>query len=277
MGQGDRGAGPVIVLVAPQLGENIGAAARAMANFGLSRLRLVNPRDGWPNSQAQRSASRADHVIDAVEVFDSLEAAVADLSFVYATTRRERGIVKPVVGPKEAGAAVHARNAAGQEVGILFGRERWGLENDEVALADEILTLPVVPEFASLNIAQAVLVVAYEWRMAGTDEVAALPFATAGEPPASKEDLVGLFEHLEGALDRVDFFRPPEKRPSMVRNLRAILQKGEFTGPEVKALRGVVAALDKGPMTKADIADRRKERRDQASVGAGDGRGGEKP
>ncbi len=273
MGEGDRGAGPVIVLVAPQLGENIGAAARAMANFGLTRLRLVNPRDGWPNVQAERTASRADHVIDAVDVFDTLEAAVADLSFVYATTRRERGVAKPVVGPKHAGAAVRARNAAGQDVGILFGRERWGLENDEIALADEILTLPVVPEFASLNIAQAVLVVAYEWRMAGSDEALSLPFGHGLEPPAAKADLIGLFEHLEGALDRVDFFRPPEKRPSMVRNLRAILQKGEFTGPEVKALRGVVAALDKGRMTEADITARRAARRRPAA--ASDRQGGD--
>jgi len=217
---------PVIVLVAPQLGENIGAAARAMANFGLTRMRLVRPRDGWPSVQAVRSASRADHVIEAVEVFDNLEEALADLSFVYATTARQRGIYKPVVGPKAAVTAMRQRIGAGRGVGVLFGRERWGLENDEIALADEILTLPVVPEFASLNIAQAVLVIAYEWRMAGTEEDSALPFAALEGMPASKADLIGLFEHLEGALDRVEYFRPPEKRAAVVAQSARDIAKG---------------------------------------------------
>ena len=263
-GKKAQGGTPVIVLVAPQLGENVGTTARAMANFGLSRLRLVAPRDGWPNARAMRAASGADHVIEAVEVFDTLAGALADLSFVLATTARRRGIARPVVGPKQAVAAMRRRIAAGQGVGVLFGRERWGLENEEVALADQILTLPVVPEFSSLNIAQAVLMIAYEWRMTGIEEGAALPFSGREEAPARKAELIGLFEHLEAALDRVDYFRPPEKRPSMVLKLRAMLQKAEFTGAEVKALRGVIAALERGPQSPEQIAQRRSRRRRHA-------------
>lgn len=251
---GEGGAGPAIVLVEPQLGENIGAAARAMANFGLTDLRLVNPRDGWPNVQAERSASRADHVIAATRVFDSVEAAVADLSFVFATTARQRDIAKPVVGPKRALATARARAEVGQNVGFLFGRERWGLNNEEVALADEILTLPVMPEFASLNIAQAVLVIAYEWRTGGGEADAPLPFAAPPEEPAPKSDLVGLFEHLESALDRVNYFRPPEKRQRMVNNIRALLQRARLSAREVKTLRGIVAALEVGPISPEELA-----------------------
>ena len=251
---------PAVILVEPQLGENIGAAARAMANFGLIDLRLVAPRDGWPNIQAERSASRADHVIAATRVFDRLEDAIADLSFVYATTARQRGVAKPVVGPKAATAAMQSRAARGQKTGVLFGRERWGLNNDEVALADEILTLPVVPEFASLNIAQAVLVVAYEWRMAieADVETEALPFSADEAPPAPKSDLMALFDHLEAALEAVGHFRPVEKRPRMVRNLRAILQRAQMSESEVRAFRGIVVALERGPQSKEQIAERRR-------------------
>uniref|UniRef100_UPI003BACD189 RNA methyltransferase n=1 Tax=Stappia sp. TaxID=1870903 RepID=UPI003BACD189 len=235
---------PCVILCEPQLGENIGTAARAMANFGLSDLRLVNPRDGWPSEKARAAASRADHVIDGVQVFDSVEAAIADLSFVFATTARSREVAKPVRGPDEAAATTTRLGAEGAKVGYLFGRERWGLNNDEVALADEIVTLPVDPDFASLNIAQAVLVCSYEWRVKANG--GALPFRLDEEanPPASKDDLQRLFDHFEGALDAVNFFRPPEKRPSMVRNLRNILQKAALTDQEVKTLRGVIAALE---------------------------------
>ncbi|WP_417770831.1 RNA methyltransferase [Stappia sp.] len=235
---------PCVILCEPQLGENIGTAARAMANFGLSDLRIVNPRDGWPSEKARAAASRADHVIDAVQVFDSVEAAVADLGFVFATTARSREIAKPVSGPDEAATTSVRLGVQGTKVGFLFGRERWGLNNDEVALADEIVTLPVDPDFASLNIAQAVLVCSYEWRVKANG--GALPFRLDVEanPPASKDDLQRLFEHLEGALDTVNFFRPREKRPSIVRNLRNILQKASLTDQEVKTLRGVIAALE---------------------------------
>ncbi|MEP3257248.1 MAG: RNA methyltransferase [Roseibium sp.] len=236
---------PAVILCEPQLGENIGTAARAMANFGLTDLRIVNPRDGWPSDKARAAASRADHVIDKVQVFDSVEAAIADLSFVCATTARSREVPKPVRGPDEAAVKLTELGASSLGTGYLFGRERWGLNNDEVALADEIVTLPVDPEFASLNIAQAVLVCAYEWRKTATQ--GALPFRLSEEenPPAAKEDVVRFFEHIESALDNVTFFRPPERRPHMVRTLRNIFQKAQLTDQEVRAMRGVVAALEK--------------------------------
>lgn len=237
---------PVVILCEPQMGENIGGAARAMANFGLSELRLVRPRDGWPNEKAAANASRALHVIEAVKVYDRLEDAVADLGFVYATTARSRDVTKEVRGPVHAGRHLRALDAAGVRSGILFGRERWGLDNDEIALADEILTLPVVPEFASLNIAQAVLVVAYEWRKAGFEgEDTGLPFGPAERsPPATKEELMHLFEHLEASLEERNFFRPTVKKDTMVRNLRAIFQRTQLTAQEVRTLRGVIATLE---------------------------------
>jgi tRNA/rRNA methyltransferase len=237
---------PVIILVEPQMGENIGAAARAMANFGLTSLRLVSPRDGWPNERAIASASRADHVINAVEVFDSCADAVRDLSFVYATTARDRDLTKEVRGPVHAARTLRAFDNEGVRTGILFGRERWGLTNDEIALADEILTLPVVPEFASLNIAQAVLVIAYEWRKAGFDEDdAGLPFTMPERsPPATKDELLHMFEHLERVLEERSFFRPVEKKEVMVRNIRAIFHRVQLTAQEVRTMRGMLSTLE---------------------------------
>ena len=236
--------GPAVILVEPQLGENVGTAARAMANFGLKDLRVVNPREGWPNEKAIAAASLAP-VIDQVRVFETVEEAVADLGYLLATTARSREVAKEVLGPRAAAATVRGRLAAGIRSGILFGRERSGLTNEEVALADAILTLPVDPAFSSLNIAQAVIVVAYEWRLSGlSDEAAGLPFAGDIAPPAPKEDLIRLFEHLEGALDRAAFFRPPEKRGHIVLGLRAMLQRAGLSEQEVRTLRGMVAALD---------------------------------
>jgi len=233
--------GPVIVLVNPQLGENIGAAARAMANFGLAELRLVNPRDGWPSDVARANAAKADHIIDGVEVFEALEEAIGDLNFVFATTARQREMLKPVRGPSEAAATLRKRHSAGERVGILFGRERWGLESVEVALADEIVTFPVNPAFASLNIAQAVLLMSYEWMSSGEAD---LPIHQPPSQPATKEELFGLFEHLEHALDQMNYFRPPHKRATMVENLRNIFQKAGLSQQEIHALRGVVATLE---------------------------------
>ena len=213
--------GPVIVLVEPQLGENIGMVARAMANFGLADLRLVKPRDGWPSEKAKSAASRADHVIDGAKVFETLEEAVSDLKWIYATTARSRDMLKPVCPPDVAAKTLRIRHTQGQRTGILFGRERVGLLNHEVALADEIVTFPVNPAFASLNIAQAVLLMSYEWLKSDIGEGEAqfdMPDAT----PADRGDLVQLFEHLERALDRVNYFFPPEKRERMVLNLRSI-------------------------------------------------------
>ncbi len=227
-----------------------------MANFGLVDLRIVNPRDGWPSEKAKAAASRADHVIEKVQVFDSVEAAIADLRFVFATTARSREVPKPVRGPDEAAQKSVSLGDQGYATGYLFGRERWGLNNEEIALADEIVTLPVDPDFASLNIAQAVLVCAYEWRKTATS--GALPFLLSEEehPPATKDNILRFFEHLESALDTATFFRPPERRPHMVRTLRNIFQKAELTEQEVRALRGVIASLE-GRQTRP-----RKERGD---------------
>jgi tRNA/rRNA methyltransferase len=236
--------GPVVILVEPQLGENIGMVARAMANFGLSELRLVNPRDGWPSEKARAAASRADHVIDGVRVFEDLRAAIADLNFVFATTARERDGFKPVRGPVEAGRVLRARDAAGERTGILFGRERFGLSNEEVGLADEIVTFPVDPTFASLNIAQAVLLMSYEWRKSGLAVETETNFSAPDMVAATREQLHGLFDHLEAALEARGYFRPAAKKPKMVENLRAVLTRASFAEPELKVLRGVVASLD---------------------------------
>lgn len=234
---------PAVILCAPQLGENIGTAARAMANFGLWDLRLVNPRDGWPNEKAVSSSAKAVHVIERVQVFETTEEAVADLSYVLATTARSRELTKPVLGPQEGNQHLLEHIRGGAKAGILFGRERWGLSNEEISLADAIVTLPVEKAFASLNIAQAVLVLAYEWRRAvgATD----LPFEAVDNPLASKADLFGLFEHLEGALDESGFFKSPDKRPTVVGNLRAMLSRSGFTKQEVRTLRGVIASLER--------------------------------
>ncbi|HVZ14611.1 MAG TPA: RNA methyltransferase, partial [Bauldia sp.] len=214
---------PAIILVEPQLSENIGTAARAMANFGLTDLRLVKPREGWPSQKARSAAASADHVIDRVRVFDRLEDALAGLGFVYATTARMREVAKAVVGPHEAAAATVARAGQASMTGVLFGRERTGLNNEEVSLADEILTLPVDPDFSSLNIAQAVLIFAYEWRLASIGP--ALPFASTIAEPAPREQLIAMFEHLEAALEDAGFFRPSEKRPHITLAIRAMLQR----------------------------------------------------
>ena len=236
--------GLVIVLVEPQLGENIGAAARAMANFGLARLRLVRPRQAWPNDKARMMATGAGRVVDEAELYDTLEAAIADCTFVLATTARAHDQAKPVAGPDEAAALIAPHVAAGETVAILFGRERNGLENDEVALADCIVTLPVNPAFASLNLAQAVVIVAYEWfRLAG----AGLPFAMPEKSPsAPKEQLLAFFTSLERELEKVEFFRPPDKRETMQINLRNIFTRMQPTQQDIQTLHGVIMAIAEG-------------------------------
>ncbi|MEE2952141.1 MAG: RNA methyltransferase [Pseudomonadota bacterium] len=240
---------PAIILVEPQMGENIGMVARAMANFGLIDLRLVKPRDGWPNEKARATASRADHVLDAARVFETLKEALADLSLVYATTARARDSFKPVRGPEEAAERLVLHGAGDLSSGILFGREKYGLENEEVGLADEIVTFPVDPSFASLNIAQAVLLMSYAWRNA-SQPGRAPRFAAPEAPPASKADLYRMFEHLEGALDERNYFFPPEKREVLVQNLRTMLTKAQFTEPEVRTLRGVLRSLERPAFRK---------------------------
>ena len=236
--------GPAIILVEPQLGENIGMVARAMANFGLSDLRLVNPRDGWPNEKAIATASRADLVIGATQVFHKLEHAVGDLSFVYATTARQRDGFKPVRAPVEAARKLRELHAAGQGTGILFGREKYGLSNEEIAVADEIVTFPVDPTFASLNIAQAVLLMSYEWMKSGLESEAHTVFKGPEFAPAEKHQLLGLIRHLEDALDARGYFRPAAKKPKMLDNLSAVLTRPGFTEAEIKVLRGIVNSLD---------------------------------
>jgi len=237
--------GPAVILVEPQLGDNIGAVARAMANFGLSRLRLVKPRDGWPNPRAWLAASGADRILDEAQLHDTLESAIADLNYVLATTARAHDQAKPVVGPEEAARLMAPRVAAGEAVGLLFGRERYGLENTEVALADVILTLPVNPAFASLNLGQAVVIVAYEWFKLVSRS--ALPFAMPRKsPPATREQLLAFFHDLERELEKVEFFRPAEKRQTMTINLRNIFHRMTPTQQDIRTLHGVFLAIAEG-------------------------------
>jgi len=237
--------GPVVILVEPQLGENIGSAARAMANFGLSRLRLVKPRQGWPNDKARIMAAGADRILDGAKLYDTLEEAIADCNFVLATTARSHDQAKPVIGPEEAAAESAPRIATGETVAIVFGRERNGLENDEVALADRIVTLPVNPAFASLNLAQAIVIVAYEWFKLASG--ARLPFATPDKsPPAPKQQLLAFFESLERELEKVEFFRPPDKRATMQINLRNIFSRMQPSQQDIQTLHGVIMAIAEG-------------------------------
>ena len=239
------GPAPAVVLVEPQLGENIGAAARAMANFGLERLRLVKPRQRWPNDKAVMMAAGADRILDGAVIYDSLEAAIADCAFVLAATARAHDQAKPVVGAAQAAAEMADHVAAGETVAIVFGRERNGLENDEVALADRILTLPVNPAFASLNLAQAVVVVAYEWFKLATG--GKLPFAMPQKSaPAAKEQLLAFFASLERELETVEFFRPPDKRETMQINLRNIFTRMQPTQQDIQTLHGVIMAIAEG-------------------------------
>jgi tRNA/rRNA methyltransferase len=235
---------PVIILNATQMAENIGAAARVMANFGLSDLRLVNPRDGWPQERAWALASGAEWPLNAARVFDSVAEAIADLQLVFATTARPRELQLPVLTPRQAAGELASAVAAGERVGVLFGGERAGLETADIALCQAVVTLPVDPRFRSLNLAQTVAITAYEWRLTQTD---APPAAfRAGAPPADGAAMLGLYDHLETELEAAGFFHPPEKKPSMVQNLRAALARASFTDQEARTFRGVITALSKG-------------------------------
>jgi len=238
--------GPIVVLVEPQLGENIGMAARAMGNFGLTRLRIVNPRDGWPNVHAKRAASGADHILDQATLFDTVEQAVADCTLLFATTARAHDQAKPVVAPDAAAREIVAQIGSGTgEVGILFGRERYGLQNEEVALANRIVTFPVNPGFASLNLAQAVLLMGYEWFKLST--AGALPFAMPERSePASQHQMQAFFDNLVRELDKVEFLRPAEKRETMLVNLRNIFTRMDPTKQDMHTLHGVVMAIAEG-------------------------------
>ena len=229
---------PAIVLVRPQLGENIGKAARAMLNFGLTDLRLVAPRDGWPNPSAGPAASGADIVLEKAQVFETVAEAVADCAHVYATTVRKRGLTLPVVSPEEAGREVQANDGPSA---FLFGAERSGLETEEVALAGKIVTVPVNPEFRSLNLAQAVILVAYEWSK--HRDLAVPTDGEPAEPRAPQAHLEGLIEQLYAALEAADYFHPPDRTPATRNTIRTILTRPDWSVREIQALRGIVRAL----------------------------------
>lgn len=240
---------PVIVLVRPQLGENIGKAARAMLNFGLTEMRLVEPRDGWPNPSAGPAASGADIVLEQAKVYATTAEAVADCQHVHATTVRKRGVTKPVIGADEAGRLVHTQ--PGRHA-ILFGPERSGLETEDVALARNILTIPINPEFGSLNLAQAVILVAYEWSRMGrelADAGAALVQPTLEEmlPPAPQDELDAMIAHFEKLLTVRDYFRPESRAESTRRTLRTLLTKPGWNHLEVRTLRGILSTLERKP------------------------------
>ncbi len=246
----------MIILVEPQLGENIGAAARAMANFGLRELRLVSPRDGWPNEAARASAALAVTLVDNAIVYPALSDAIADLHYLAAATARSRFLAKPVLAPDGAAAEMFVQQVAGLKCGVLFGKERTGLENTDIACADVIVTAPVDPGFASLNLAQSVLLFAYEWRKLVDPQSLGrqLPGAPHGagqrfkaSRPAERWELLGLFEHLERELDACGFLFPPEKRETMVNNIRTMFTRMAPTEQEVRTLRGIIANLRRGP------------------------------
>jgi tRNA/rRNA methyltransferase len=259
--QGSEGAVlnmPVIVLVRPQMGENIGAAARAMLNFGLTRLRLVAPRDGWPNPAATAMAAGADVVLARAAVFETLPEALADLSVVWATTARPRELALPVLLPEAAFAALGPQvRAPGAAWGVLFGAERTGLSTAEVAMASAVLSYPVNPAFGSLNLASAVGVFGYAWAMeqvrAGATE--GLPEGVEPVVPARREEFEGLWTHLIEELNAAEFFLPPDKAEGMQRNLRAALTRAGFTRAEVLTLRGIIKALTLGPKRQRAMRD----------------------
>jgi tRNA/rRNA methyltransferase len=228
---------PVIVLVRPQLGQNIGKAARAMLNFGLGEMRLVTPRDGWPNPDAGPAASGADVVLERAKLFDTVEEAIADCNQVFASTVRRRDLVMPVLGPEQMADQIHA---SAERSAILFGAERSGLETEEVALANAIVTVPINPEFGSLNLAQAVILLAYEWsRRAGL----AQPPAKELEAPAPHGELEGLISQLDGELEEKGYFHPPSRTQSTRNTIRTIFTKTGWSSREVKAVRGIIRAL----------------------------------
>jgi tRNA/rRNA methyltransferase len=233
---------PVIILVGPTLGQNIGAAARAMMNFGLREMRLVSPKGDWPNQQAINTSSGAERILEEAKIFDTTAEAVADLQRLYATTARVRDMEKPVLAPHPLAATVRDNAATGERTGILFGREAKGLDNEDVALSDAIVMVPVSPDHTSINLGQAVLLIGYEWFQAGDPETLTEVTRKSGQP-ASREELLAFFEHLETELDDCGFLYPPEKRPRMVRNIRNMFTRNSLSDQEVKTLRGIVAGL----------------------------------
>ena len=238
------------MLVRPQLGENIGKAARAMLNFGLTEMRLVTPRDGWPNPSAGPSAAGADIVLERATVFESLADAVADCAHVYATTVRKRGVTKPVFTPEQAARDIHG--AGSTRSAIVFGPERSGLETDDVALARAIITVPVNPEFASLNLAQAVVLCAYEWSKGAGHGAVEQPTVEELLPPAPQVELDGLIAQFEAMLEPCEYFLPYSRAATTRRTLRNMLTKPGWSHLEVRTFRGVLSSLQRGPRKSED-------------------------
>lgn len=233
---------PAFVLVRPQMGENIGSASRAMLNFGLDRMRLVSPRDGWPNPKAVAMASGSGRVLDEAQVYESIVEAVADCSYVFATTARPRGMTKPVVTPERAMEQAREMIAKGEKVAVLFGPERAGLENDDIAVANSIVTVPVNPEFASLNLAQCSLLMAYEWRRQTVESVAET-VELAGHDWATAIEVEKLVQHYEERLDEAGFFFPETKADVMKTNLRNLWSRMRLTRADVQILHGVMRQM----------------------------------
>ncbi len=250
-----RDPSPIVVLVRPQLAENIGAAARAMANGGLFHLRLVAPRDGWPQERAFRTASGADRILEEAQLFPDLDQAIADCTRVFATCPRPRHVIMPVLTARGAAAEAVVAGAGGARVAVLFGPERAGLTAEEVARADALIRYPVNPDFPSLNLAQAVMVFAYEWwqaREGMAAEERPRRLVTHETRPATKGEIENFLTHLIAALDRVGFWRTPEKRPGMIRNLRHFFTRSAVTLQELRTLHGIVTELEAGPRRKKE-------------------------
>ena len=242
---GPIGNSPVVILVRPQMAENIGTTARAMANGGLFHMRIVAPRDGWPQERAWRSASGADRILESAQVFDTVDDAVADLHHVFATCPRPRHIVKPVLTARGGAAELREMTDRGLKVGLMFGPERAGLDNDDMARADALIRYPLNPAFMSLNLAQAVMIMAYEWWMA-TDDTPPRTLMTNETHVATRGELDNFMRHLIADLDECGFLRNEQKRPGMVRNLRHFFLRGEVTEQELRTLHGVVTELSRG-------------------------------
>jgi tRNA/rRNA methyltransferase len=233
--------GPVVILAHPQMGENIGAAARAMLNCGVSNLRIVNPRDGWPNERADAMSAGALDAMPPVQVYPTTGAAIADLHFVYATTARNRDMVKQVMTARTAATDMRQRAAQGQRIGLLFGAERSGLVNDDIALCGAVINIPLNPGFASLNLGQAVLLVTYEWMMAGDSTADELTIGNSF--PATQDSMIELYRRLEDELESGGFFRARDMKPTMIRNLRSMLVRANMSDQEVKTFHGMISAL----------------------------------
>ncbi len=242
---------PAVILVGTQLGENVGTTARAMLNFGLTDLRLVRPKCGWPNVKALKACSGATEVLNAVRIYENTDAATADLRLVLATTARPRDLPKPVMTANEAGRALRQAMADDRQAGVLFGPERTGLSNDDLIYADAVLSVPLNPSYSSLNLAQAVLLIAYEWFQSG-DPDRPKPSTTQTRRPATKGELQGLLDHVVDELDKTNFFRTPDRRQSMLQSMKLVVQRANLREPDVHLLRGMIKALTKGTGRRQD-------------------------